>query len=273
MAARIISSLVGLPLIVAVILWGGNYLKVFLCAVILMALSEVYRAFSKKPLIVHGVGYLYAIIYMFMIDDISKPNVLTIIICLFTISSLMMLVFFHDKITVIDTVLMIVGFYYVVILMSTIYLIRIQHNGQFFVWLSFISAWGCDTGAYFTGITFGKHKLVPKLSPKKTVEGAVGGVIVATLLAAAYGVGISWFFEIDDMNFLAFCVTAGFVGSILAQFGDLTASAIKRYTGVKDYGRIIPGHGGIMDRFDSILFTAPAIYIVMIFLPFTKIAP
>ena len=264
MAKRIIASLVLFPLLALLIVLGGIYLQVALTVIILIAMWEVYHAFSRKPSGVSWIGYIFAIVYMYFADNLTESHVLFMLITVFTIITLMMSVFFHETITVKDCAVTIIGFFYVAILMSTIYLTRVSPYGKFFVWLSFIAAWGCDTGAYFTGMAIGKHKLVPKLSPKKTVEGAVGGIVLATLIALLYGWTVSRFSSIQDVNILGFCGVAGFVGSILSQFGDLTASAIKRFTGVKDYGKLIPGHGGIMDRFDSVLFTAPAIYIVMV---------
>ena len=136
----------------------------------------------------------------------------------------------------------------------------------FFVWLIFISAFGCDTGAYFTGMLFGKHKLIPSLSPKKTIEGAIGGVVVGTLLAVLFGLSVETMFQLDEVNTVLLCFVTGIVGSILSQIGDLAASAIKRTVGIKDYGTLIPGHGGVLDRFDSVMFTAPAVYYIMLFL-------
>ena len=106
---------------------------------------------------------------------------------------------------------------------------------------------------------FGKKKLCASLSPKKTVEGALGGVIGSVLLCTAF----AWIFQ---PNLLFHCVIIGLLGSIIAQFGDLVASSFKRTMGVKDYGNIIPGHGGVLDRFDSILFTIPFVYYYVIFI-------
>ncbi|HSH36827.1 phosphatidate cytidylyltransferase, partial [Schnuerera sp.] len=117
----------------------------------------------------------------------------------------------------------------------------------------FIIAWGTDTFAYLTGSLFGKNKLCPKLSPKKTVEGSIGGIIGSIILTLIF-VKYYGLFPIWKFFLLAF------LGSIIAQLGDLNASKIKRVTGIKDYGFIMPGHGGILDRFDSILFTAPFVY-------------
>ena len=110
-----------------------------------------------------------------------------------------------------------------------------------------------DIFAYFTGYFFGKHKLAPVLSPKKTIEGALGGVLGSVLFSIVFAL-------IAKLDIFPHMVIMGVVGSIFAQLGDLTASAFKRKIGIKDYGNIIPGHGGILDRVDSIIFTAPVIY-------------
>ena len=137
--------------------------------------------------------------------------------------------------------------------------------GASLIWLVFIAAFGCDTGAYFVGITLGKHKLIPSLSPKKTIEGSIGGIVTATILALLYGLWMRHVLSIEDINLLLLCGLTGFLGSFLAQVGDLAASAMKRLTGLKDFGKLIPGHGGVLDRFDSVLLTAPAVYYIMLF--------
>ena len=158
------------------------------------------------------------------------------------------------------------GFFYACFLLSHIYLVREYTYGKLLVWLAFIAAFGCDTGAYFAGITFGKHKLIPTLSPKKTIEGSIGGIVTATVLALLYGWWLQRSFTMDGVNILLLCGLTGFFGSFLAQIGDLAASAMKRLTGIKDFGKLIPGHGGVLDRFDSVILTAPAVYYIMLFL-------
>ena len=118
-------------------------------------------------------------------------------------------------------------------------------------------AWGSDTGAYLVGRKIGKHKLAPALSPHKSIEGSIGGMLSAAILCGLY----CWLSGKLDLKLIpAFCLI-GAIGSIFGQLGDLAASSIKRYTGIKDYGNIMPGHGGVLDRFDSVLFTLPIIYI------------
>jgi phosphatidate cytidylyltransferase len=121
------------------------------------------------------------------------------------------------------------------------------------IWLIFLTAFGTDILAYFSGSAFGRHKLCPEISPKKTVEGAVGGFLGSVLFCGVFG-----YFAAPDA--LVHCLIIGALGGAAAQLGDLTASIFKRKLGVKDYGRLIPGHGGVLDRLDSVLFTAPLVY-------------
>jgi len=140
-------------------------------------------------------------------------------------------------------------------LVHVVYVNRIDGFASF-VWLIFLAAYGSDTGCYFAGTLLGKHKLCPELSPKKTVEGALGGVVLGTVLCFLFGL---FFGKGNTIN----CLFIGLFGSIVSQMGDISASTFKRKAGVKDYSNLIPGHGGIMDRFDSIIFTAPFVYYYM----------
>ena len=136
--------------------------------------------------------------------------------------------------------------------------------------LVFAACWICDTFAYFVGRAIGKHKLIEKISPKKTVEGSIGGVVFATLAFLLYGLIVSLIVgskaEGPKPDYLVLAIL-GFSLSIVSQFGDLIFSLIKREHGVKDYGFILPGHGGILDRFDSILAVSPVLYIICVFFP------
>ena len=132
------------------------------------------------------------------------------------------------------------------------------------VWLVLLSAFCTDIFAYFTGVFLGKHKLCPNLSPKKTIEGAIGGTVGSIVCCGLFGKFlipvVSGVYSAAMPDMTVHCLIIGFIGAIMAQCGDLTASAYKRKMGIKDYGTLIPGHGGIMDRFDSVLFTAPVVY-------------
>ena len=159
------------------------------------------------------------------------------------------------------------SFLYCPVLLSYIYMTRNLTQGIFLVWLIFSASWGCDTCAYAVGKLLGKHKLAPVLSPKKSIEGAVGGVAGAALIGFLYAWGLqkAGVTAISDDAIWAFPLISG-VGAVLSQLGDLAASGIKRDHNIKDYGRLIPGHGGIMDRFDSVIVTAPLIYYLCIIL-------
>ena len=130
-------------------------------------------------------------------------------------------------------------------------------DGAVAVWLIFLSSWGCDTCAYCVGMLLGKHKMAPKLSPKKSVEGGIGGIVGAALLGAIFALAANKITG-AGVNPGQYAIICG-VGGMISQIGDLAASAIKRNHNIKDYGKLIPGHGGILDRFDSVIFTAPII--------------
>ena len=166
------------------------------------------------------------------------------------------------------------GFFYGPVCLSFVYLTRELGReisgeraviGLYIVWLILISSWGCDTCAYCVGILIGKHKMSPVLSPKKSVEGAVGGVLGAAALGALYGWVVMDRLKEEQRLILFFALICG-VGALISMVGDLAASAIKRNADIKDYGKLIPGHGGVMDRFDSVIFTAPVIYFMAAYL-------
>lgn len=187
-------------------------------------------------------------------------------ILLFLISMILLLLLFYvfnyPKYSIKDIALTIFTIFYVPVLFSFVYLLREQRGqfGKYIVWLIFISSWGCDTFAYFTGLLFGKHKLTRLVSPHKTIEGAVGGILGSILLGIIYVFILNNFVKIDIYMSLIRVSIACALGAIFSQIGDLTASAIKREYNIKDYGDLIPGHGGVLDRFDSVIFTAPIIY-------------
>lgn len=147
-------------------------------------------------------------------------------------------------------------------------LVRIQAvsiTGRYFIMLPFIMAFLSDSGAYFAGKYFGKHKLAPVISPKKTVEGAVGGVLGAVAGMLIYGLVLQFAFDFTVNYFYA--ILYGLIGSLGGAFGDLCFSVIKRQTGIKDYGNLIPGHGGILDRFDSMMLVGPLAELLLILIP------
>ena len=150
-------------------------------------------------------------------------------------------------------------------LLAALVRIHSTDNGRFFILIPFVLAFLSDTGAYFAGLKFGKHKLAPVISPKKTVEGVAGGVLGAVIGMCVYCLILQVFFEFK-VNYL-FALVYGVLGSAAGVFGDLCFSVIKRQTGIKDYGNLIPGHGGILDRFDSMMVVGPLTEVLLLLLP------
>jgi len=261
MAVRIISAVVGLPFLIVIVWLGGIYLQIASIIISLIGMYEVYKAISKQIRVVHYIGFFIEIVYMiFIYSNISES--FRVILTFFILIILMMLVLFYGEINVFDAAVTLFGFFYVGFMFSNVSLVRAFDDiGQMAVWLIFICAFASDTGAYFVGINFGKHKMTPVLSPKKSIEGAIGGIVSAAVVSAVF---VYSYNLLCDTNINIIIVTIiGAVGSVFAQMGDLAASSIKRYVNIKDYGSIMPGHGGVMDRFDSVIFTAPAIYILI----------
>lgn len=255
------------PVLIYLVVSGGIVLQIAMIIFGLIGMHEFYHAFSKERYGLHKIGYAFAIIYGAFINKImQETHLFSAFISSFMVVLLIYTVLNHKNSNALDGMTTFFGFFYVFFLLSHIYLVREFIHGKELIWLAFIAAFGCDTGAYFAGVTFGKHKLIPDLSPKKTVEGSIGGIIFATLVSVIYGKILENFIVFDNVNIILLCGLTGFVGSFLAQIGDLSASAMKRLSGVKDFGKLIPGHGGFLDRFDSVIMTAPALYYLMLFL-------
>lgn len=256
MRTRIITAIVSLAVFLAVLYAGAVTLRIAIGIVILIMLHELYSAItSSVPLKVTGMLSGIVLMAGIYFDSMFKPAI-AVLIMLFMI----IMVFQHEKVSYREVLASAMLTVYVVLFMSYIPLLR-EERGLGYMAFIFLIAWGSDTAAYFCGTFFGKHKLIPKVSPKKTVEGSAGAVVCSALICMlyvflwgkVYGVGESTY------SYLM-AALLGAVGSAVSQLGDLTASAIKRDAGIKDYGKIFPGHGGFMDRFDSVLFITPLVY-------------
>lgn len=277
MITRLLSAIALTPLLCYLVYLGNMPFKISVLIVSLIGLFEFYRAINKKILSINYLGFIFSIIYMMLLDT-EFFYLIDIVMVLAILIFLIFMVVDYKNISINDISITFFSIFYIPVMFSAIYLIRDLEHGFFMVWVPFICAWACDTGAYFVGKGIGKRKLAPNLSPKKTVEGAIGGVISSAIVCGIYGYLISPklnnLLDISEVshlfnnkNYLVVTfVIIGIIGSILAQFGDLTASAIKRKYDVKDYGKIIPGHGGILDRFDSIIFTGGTCYIILQFI-------
>lgn len=262
MAVRIISAVVAIPLLLFFVIYGGLPLRLAVAVLSLIGMYELYKAVSVKIKTVHITGFLLEIAYSYyLFDNNVDITDIKVAFSIATLAILFILVICHRTNNVNDGAITLFGFFYIGVLMS--FICNIREVSIIFAWLPFIFAFGSDTGAYFIGSKFGKHKLTPELSPKKSVEGAVGGVVTAALLSSIYAFICHKMYSLS-INFVLIFAITGAIGSIAAQFGDLAASSIKRYVKIKDYGNIMPGHGGVLDRFDSVLFTLPLVYILML---------
>ena len=226
---RLISGIV-LVIIAAFLLVEGSTVLYFgSMAISLIGLYELYRVMKIERSAPGFVGYAAVVAYYWIMGNREQYVTFLAIISLMILMTIYVVTF--PKYGTEQITVAFFGIFYVGIMFSYLYQVREMPDGKYLVWLILLSSWGCDTFAYCAGKLFGKHKMTPKLSPKKTVEGAIGGV-----------------------------------AAVISMVGDLAASAIKRNHDIKDYGNLIPGHGGILDRFDSMIFTAPAIYFAIMFM-------
>jgi len=261
MAKRVMTAVIGLPILIVLIALGGIWLRITLLTLSLIGLYEFYQALSKKTLVIHFTGYLFAILYFMVIIEYGVHAYLLVMLSAFILITQAVLIIFYQKIDFKDCLITISGFFYVPFLLSFIYFVR-DYN-VYFVWLILTSASASDTFAYIIGMKWGRHKLKNTPSPKKSWEGCIGGVVGAALIGFLYGHLVVQFTGINHpmvINAMAVSV----MGAIFSQFGDLFASAIKRSVNIKDFGKLLPGHGGVLDRFDSVIVAAPIVYMVMI---------
>lgn len=254
---RVLSAVLGIPLILFVLYFKGLYLYLFVAAISIVGLFEYYRAMSNININTNKMfGYITVMIYylMFLMPiTFDRPG----FIVAFSVMVLFTIEIITQKHNITEISITLMGIVYIPFLFSHLLFIEKLRYGSIIIWLPFLTAWFADTFAYFVGVYMGRVKLCPKISPKKTVEGFFGGIIGSVVFSAISGLIINSFGI--DIKIIHFVIT-GFLCAIASVLGDLAASYIKRYTGIKDFGNIIPGHGGILDRFDSILFTIPVIY-------------
>ena len=268
MLTRILSGTVLLIITALCNYFGGALLLVVLFLSSEIGLFEFYRAIGilkdgKKINAVTSIGYVltavyYALLYFRENSELQLFSIIAAIV--FTMG---IYVFKFPKLHADTIAYSVFGFVYVGVMISFIYRVRNLENGIYTVWLIIIVSWLCDTCAYFTGMALGKHKLAPILSPKKSIEGAIGGILGAAIAGFFYA---KYMLEPLMSGCTIPIVIICILGAAISQIGDLSASAIKRNHNIKDYGTLIPGHGGILDRFDSVIFTAPMIYFLLSFM-------
>jgi len=261
MVKRVITTVVGLPIFIAIIAMGGLWLRVTLLVLSLIGLYEFYKALSPKILTIHFVGYFFAALYFLVVIEYGVHAYLLVMLSAFILITQATLVIYYQKISFKDCLVTICGFFYVPFLLSFVYFVR-DHN-VYFVWLILISASASDTFAYLIGRVWGRHKLTGTPSPGKSWEGCIGGILGAAVIGFIYGYLVVHFAGINHPMVIN-AMAVSIMGAIFSQLGDLFASAIKRSVEIKDFGKILPGHGGVLDRFDSIIVAAPVVYMVMI---------
>ncbi|MBR1802409.1 MAG: phosphatidate cytidylyltransferase [Clostridia bacterium] len=264
---RVLSALILFPIVAIVLIFGNQYFVDGVIAVIaIMSLYEFYKAFrtGNKANPINWVGYIIATVAIVPMHMIPSQWILKVIGAIIPISILILfatVIFTNLKTNIKDIAITILGICYIVLFMMFLPIIRENlTNGKILIWFVFFAAWGTDVFAFWIGRKFGKHKFT-QISPNKTIEGCIGGTIGAIAVVVIYAIICN---QVWNLQFNYFYITMmGLVLSILSQFGDLAASAIKRYTGIKDFSELIPGHGGMLDRIDSILFIAPFAYFLL----------
>ncbi len=258
---RLISGIV-LVIIAAITFYMGGVVTFGVLTIVsLIGASELLKVFKIEKSVLAVIVYVATIMYYLMLFFGVGSWSFTFII-VFLMFVLGAYVFTYPKYHANQVMAAFFCLIYVSVMLSYMYQIRILQNGLEYVVLIFLAAWGTDTCAYCAGRLFGKHKMAPVLSPKKTIEGAVGGLIGSGALGALYGVYISHALRVDYNPVIVFAVIC-VLGGLLSMIGDLAASAIKRNFDIKDYGTLIPGHGGILDRFDSVIIVGPLVYLVI----------
>ena len=261
---RVTSALLGFPLVIIVLLFGNKYvIDVAMAIVAIISLQEYFNAFNKyKP--IKWIGYLIAFLICFihLVPQEQLFSYIGLSIPIVIVALFIELVIKDLKINIIDIAITLFGIFYVVLFTMFVPILAGVENGKILIWYAIFAAWGSDTTAYIVGKTFklGKHKF-SKVSPNKSVEGCIGGVIGAVILSLIFTVcmdKLSWF----EISYVKVLIVSAIL-SIIGQFGDFSASSIKRFTGIKDFSNLIPGHGGLLDRIDSLIFIAPFAYILL----------
>ena len=258
---RITSGLLGFPLVLIILLIGNKYVvDILLTIVALLAMDEYLNAISKVCKPIRWVAYL-SCISIAIVHLVPKESINTI--TTLAIPTILLVLFAHIiatnmKITFKDVAYTFLGIFYVVFFMMFVALIDGMENGKILIWYAIFAAWGTDIFAYFIGKKFGKHKF-SKVSPKKSIEGCIAGTIGAILIILIYTYFINTYFSLD-YSYIYIGIMA-IILSLIGQIGDFVASSIKRYVDIKDYSNLIPGHGGMLDRIDSLIFLAPFAYV------------
>ena len=258
---RLLTAVISIIVLVVILFASPAVIEAAVSVVIVLCLYELYRAFGyTKRGILLVLGVLPPV-FTALANIFNLPVLLYIYMFVLFAA----LVVFHDEISFRDIASVFMIGVFVTAFLWQIVSVRKLENGEYLIWAIFIGACMTDTFAYITGSLIGSHKLTPKVSPNKTVEGAAGGVLGSVISFLLYGLIMHKAFGFH-LNINALWIL-GALCAVAAQIGDLSASVIKRECGIKDYGTLFPGHGGMMDRFDSIMFVAPLVYYFVTIFP------
>lgn len=262
MMIALLGFIAGAPVLTAILLFISLVGYRELIKVLGVTKTEEKIKFSAPEMVGYvGITVYYLILLLFDLDVLSgnKMQVLLAVIVFSFLVEMFVYVLAFPKFHAEQIVAAVFAFLYAPVMLSFIDMTRMAENGKFLVWYILISSWGCDTCAYCVGMLIGKKKIFPVLSPKKSLEGCIGGVLGAALLGVIFGATVM---KMGGVELALIAVICAF-GAVASMVGDLAASAIKRNKEIKDYGKLIPGHGGIMDRFDSVIVTAPMVYFLV----------
>lgn len=266
---RVLTSVICAPVLIIILLGPTLLVTLTVIAASVVGLYEYFKAvglIERRGLCVMGAiaAIIFPIGLMLSIQE-TLISVYVYVVVLF----LMMLIC-NKRVKAADIAMLLLGIIYIPYFLSYIIHIRTMDYGRFFIWLVFLGAFSTDTCAYFAGRFFGKRKLWPEISPKKTVAGAVGGVAGAGIMFVIFGLVVNNVFAsfLDGKQFnLLLLFILGLIAAVISEIGDLAASSIKRQYNIKDFGNLLPGHGGILDRCDSIIFVAPTIFLFLYNIP------
>lgn len=262
---RLISGIVMISIAYFAVRQGGAILILILLLLSVAGMIELHKIDKKNMDSIIFIELITALSYYIILYINGFSILLQIPVIIGFLAICFVFVIKYPKIELKEITLGIVGIIYLPIMLSYIYVLRGLENGFICVWLIFLGSWGADTCAYCVGMLIGKKKLAPVLSPKKSVEGAVGGIIGSVILSLIYAVIFNKLGYLDLKHIYIYPIVA-FFASIVSIYGDLFASGIKRKYNIKDYGKLIPGHGGVLDRFDSVIFVAPIVYYALMLL-------
>lgn len=254
---RVSTGIVGIAILILIFYLGLNAIKFSIFVITIEAIRELYNALINKGIKLYLPSLLFGALITYVFSILDKN--LTFALVLYFIFNSSLYVLLKDY-TLSNYSFTNMAYFYLVFFLNLLGSL----DDIYIIISAFVIAFSTDTFAYFVGSTFGKHKLIERVSPNKSVEGALGGTFFAIILTSVYFTLLNKYNYIYDINILVILLIM--LASIAGQFGDLFASKIKRYTGVKDYAQILPGHGGILDRFDSLIFISPLVFILYHFI-------